>query len=388
VFITVVTPYLPYPEVAHGGGQDLYRAIRALGERHEIRVVTFVDNAQVIHAEALRPYLVDLCLVWPAIQPGEKLKNVLKAVKSGRIRSIGRRADREVKQALQERPSDVVHCAWTEMGRYLVAAPPGSVRVLEEVDVRFLSESNSGMPGARLMQRKQEEIRYCRAADLVVTRSTHDLEALRKEVPGLNGLVIPPVAHVDPFLDIDPAESVPGRVLFVGALSRRRNQEAVFWLVGEIWPRVRETCPGAQLRIVGADPPAPILALDGTAGVRVTGYVADLGQEYAEARVVVAPMRAQAGALNKVLDGLAAGRPVVGTTAANSGIAAPAGVMVMADDTAAFASGITAILRDPSEWDRKSAAGRQHVRQHFRWHDSIGRYEAVLRSLVAARRMA
>jgi glycosyltransferase involved in cell wall biosynthesis len=380
--ITIATLYLPYPDVPHGGGQDLFHLIRKLGQRHTIRVVSFVDAAQAAHADALRPFVADLRLVTPAISLGEKWQNVIAALKKGQWQSMGRRADSEMRQAIAGWPTDILHCAWTEMGRYLAAAPPGAVRVLDEVDVRFLVEQAAGSNNQRTIQRQRQELAYCRTADLILTRSARDLAALQEKIPGLNGLILPPVAHVTDYAAIHPEESKPGRVLFVGNMSRTRNQTAVSWLVETIWPLVRAACPEATLHIVGADPPKAIVALGPIPGITVTGWVADLRAEYAQAHVIVAPMRSEAGALNKVLDGMAAGRPVVATTVANAGIAAPSEAIALADEASTFAQAIINFLRNEADWQRQGQAGRRFVLANFDWETAVQRYEQTLLELV------
>jgi glycosyltransferase involved in cell wall biosynthesis len=380
--ITIATLYLPYPDVPHGGGQDLFHLIRFLGQRHTVRLVSFVDGAQAAYAAALRPFVTDLHLVRPAVSWVEKWQNGVAAIKNGRWPLLGRRAGREMRQTIAGWPADAVHCAWTEMGRYLDAAPPGAVRVLDEVDVRFLVEQQAGSRLRWIAQRRHEELAYCAAADLVLTRSARDLTALKQARPGLKGLILPPVGHVPDYAAIRPEESRPGRVLFVGNMSRTRNQTAVFWLVEAIWPLIRAACSEATLHIVGAAPPPSISALDQTPGVTVTGWVADLRTAYAQARVVVAPMRSEAGALNKVLDGLAAGRPVVATPVANAGIAAPAAAVALADEAAPFAQAIIDLLQDGAAWQQMGAAGRRYVLANFDWETAVQRYEQTLLALT------
>ena len=75
--ITVATPYLPYPDVPHGGGQDLFQLIRVLGRRHEVRVVSFTDPHQAAHAEELRSFVTDMHLVWPATTARRKWSSAL-----------------------------------------------------------------------------------------------------------------------------------------------------------------------------------------------------------------------------------------------------------------------------------------------------------------------
>ncbi len=379
--ITVVTPYLPYPGVPHGGGRDLFHLIAFLGERHAVTVISFADAAQAVHADALRPHVAALTVIRPAVTPRQKAASLLRAVGSGGLRSLGRRAEGELRAAVATAGGDVLYGAWTEMGQYLDAAPPGCVTALDEVDVRFLVDERAGRPDAAA--RRAEELRYCRAADLVVTRSARDLAALRDHIPDLRGVVLPPVGHTAEFLAIRPEESLSGRVLFVGAMDRERNQDAVGWLVEAIWPRVRAGCPNAELRIAGAAPPPELRALDGQAGVAVTGWVDDLREEYARARVVVAPMRSEAGALNKVIDGLAAGRTVVATAVANAGVGAPEDAIRLENDADGFARAVVDLLRDDRARDRMAKAARRFAREAFDWPAAAARLEAALEELVA-----
>ena len=393
--ILIATLYLPYPNVPHGGGQDLFCLIEALGKRHAISVVSFADQDQAAHTESLRPYVADLQLVMPAATLCQKLDSAFTALRRRAWRNWGRRADREMRQAIADRArreqADALLCVWTQMGRYLDAAPPGVLRVLDEVDVRFLVEQAAAAGqwwlSARAALRRKQELAYCRSTDLVLTRSARDLAVLQWKCPDPVGLVLPPVAHVSAFADIRPDESEPCRVLFVGAMDRARNQAATRWLVNEIWPRVRAAHPEATLRIVGANPPPNIQSLAKMPGVQVTGWVSDLRSEYARARVIVAPVRSEAGALNKVIDGLAAGRPVVATTSANAGIGAPPETIRLADDTDSFAHAVVQLLEQEDEWRYAARAGRHFALATFDWPTAVRRFESTLFQLANQKRV-
>lgn len=374
--ILVITPYLPYPDVPHGGGQDLFALIRFLGERHAVSVASFADDAQAAHADALRPYVDTLTVIRPAITLRQKIARVGEIIQG----KITPRADAQMRTLIRSTGADVLYAAWTEMGRYLDQAPRGCVRVLDEVDVRFIVEKAAG-PGDPA--RKEAELAYCRAADLVATRSARDLAALRAEIEGLRGLVLPPVGHAAEFTAITAGERHPKQVLFLGAMNRRRNQQAARWLLGEIWPRVLAMLPEARLRIAGVEPPPDILEHSGKEGVEVTGWVDDLRGEYAAASVVVAPMRSEAGALNKVIDALAAGRPVVATRAANAGVGAPPDAIALADDADTFAREVAGLLRDEGRWRAMAEAGRRFAAHTFDWRAAAAALEANLLELVS-----
>jgi glycosyltransferase involved in cell wall biosynthesis len=174
-------------------------------------------------------------------------------------------------------------------------------------------------------------------------------------------------------------------VLFVGNLARRRNQAAAEWLVWEVWPLLQVLCPQAQLRLVGAEPTSAIEQLGQIPNITVTGWVPDLRAEYAQARVVVAPLHSEAGALNKVLDGLAAARPVVVTSRANAGIEVPEGAIAVVDSAEGFAQAVADLLADEVSWQEIGQRGREFVLSHFDWEAAAERYEAKLRNLLERR---
>jgi glycosyltransferase involved in cell wall biosynthesis len=366
----------------------LFHLITFLGQRHEVRVVTFAGADEAREAERLRPYVAGLQVVRPAVTWRVKAANAAAALRAGWWRTLGRRAAWEVRTFIATTAPDVLYCVWTETGRYLAAAPTGTVRVLDEVDVRFVVEEAAAQTvwaRWRAARRREEELGYCDDADLVVTRSVRDRARLRAVRPGLHGLVLPPVGHVATFKAIRAAEAEAGRVLFVGAMGRARNQAAARWLVSEVWPAVRAACPQATLRIVGASPPAAVQAWAQIPGVTVTGWVEDLRAEYGRARVVVAPQQGEAGALNKVIDGLAAGRPVVATPVANGGVGAPAEAIAVAETAPAFAAATIRLLEDDAAWRAQAEAARAFALVTFDWEGAATALEARLEGLVAAR---
>ncbi len=145
-----------------------------------------------------------------------------------------------------------------------------------------------------------------------------------------------------------------------------------------ILPQVRRACPWAVFRIVGAAPTAEVLALAKADGVEVTGSVPDVRPYLARAGVVVAPLRIARGIQNKVLEGLAAGRPVVVTPNALDGIGAKAGrdvlVAAAADD---FARAVIDVLQGKAAPDL-AANGQRYVVENFQWSAQMVKLDALL----------
>jgi sugar transferase (PEP-CTERM/EpsH1 system associated) len=163
-----------------------------------------------------------------------------------------------------------------------------------------------------------------------------------------------------------------------GRMDYRPNVEGAQWFAREILPKVRERRPEAVFRIVGAAPSPQVMALDALPGVEVVGAVPDVRPYLAGAAVVVAPLRTARGIQNTVLEGMAAGRPVVATSAALDGIAAEPGRDVLAADTADdLAAAVAAVLanRAPAGLGER---GRAFVLRRHRWEPLLQAFERLI----------
>jgi glycosyltransferase involved in cell wall biosynthesis len=155
-------------------------------------------------------------------------------------------------------------------------------------------------------------------------------------------------------------------LLFVGAMHRDANVDAVRHFCREILPRVRADVPTVTLTIVGGEPPPEVCLLEGEPGVRVTGFVDALEPFYGRATVFVAPLRIAGGIAGKTLDALAGGCAVVTTTMGNDGLGATPGEhLLVADAPADFAASVVRLLRDPALRRRLGDAGRRFAAERF-----------------------
>lgn len=120
-------------------------------------------------------------------------------------------------------------------------------------------------------------------------------------------------------------------VFFHGLLLWRPNLEAARVIVESLAPRF-ETDDVAFL-VAGAHPPKALLeAAAQRSNVRVLGYVEDIEDYICAADVCVAPMRSGGGTKLKILEYLAAGKPVVATRRAVEGMNVRDGVEAMLYD--------------------------------------------------------
>jgi polysaccharide biosynthesis protein PslH len=145
-----------------------------------------------------------------------------------------------------------------------------------------------------------------------------------------------------------------------------------------VLPSILERFPEATFVIVGAKPSATVQALGDRPGVVVTGAVADVRPYVGYADVVVAPLRIGRGIQNKVLEGMAMGRPVIVTPQALEGIdALPGTHLLLACDSEEFVRSVEKIM-DPVFAKTVGAAGRQRVLEMYNWADSLAKYDRLL----------
>jgi len=157
----------------------------------------------------------------------------------------------------------------------------------------------------------------------------------------------------------------PNTVGFIGSLDFRPNQEAVRWIVDELWPRVLERMPSARLSIAGSAAPEWIRRLPAYAG-----RVDDANDFLQRMSVVIAPLFAGGGMRIKVLEAMSVGRPVVATPLGAGGV--DVDDLVLAEEPIAFAEAIVRLLRDRESAERMGAAARASVAERYD-SDRIGR---------------
>jgi glycosyltransferase involved in cell wall biosynthesis len=202
-----------------------------------------------------------------------------------------------------------------------------------------------------------------RAVEISMVLSHKDARIV-SELPGV--AFEPQVVHPPrPDAHQERSPAAPPEVLFVGAFGRAVNQDAVMWLLTEVWPRVTRFRPDARLVLAGSDPNGfAALAAADRPDVRATGFVEDLSPYYSRASVVVVPLRVGAGVKFKTIDALLHGVPVVTTSIGSEGIDGSELFWVEADGAESMGEGIISALADPSA-RRQAGRAAEQVRDRY-----------------------
>jgi sugar transferase (PEP-CTERM/EpsH1 system associated) len=299
----------------------------------------------------------------------------------------------DARQALQRvvraSPPDVVVTLCSGMARFALEAPlAGRPFVLDMVDVdsvkwRMLAEHTRG-PLRWVYQREARTLsafEATAAARAVETFVVNDRErdALRAIAPAAHVRVVPIGIDIDAFAPPDGPATDP-TVIFCGVMDYGPNEAGVSWFATEVWPLVRRAKPDARFLIVGARPTPAVLGLGARdTSIKVVGAVPAVQPYLWQSAVSVAPLLLARGFQNKVLEGLAAGLPVVVTQAVAEGLPSHVrNVSLVADEPQAFADAVVRLL-DMSPAARRALAARASVTD-LGWSAALRDVASVLRN--------
>lgn len=124
--------------------------------------------------------------------------------------------------------------------------------------------------------------------------------------------------------------------------------------------------------------PAPRVRALASEAVTISGWVEDIREAYAAARVFVAPMRVGTGLQNKLLEAMAMELPCVTTPLANNALhGRPRQDLLVAESAAELADSISLLLTEPAAAARLATQGRGFVQQHYDWQASTNQLEAL-----------
>lgn len=404
----MLTPGLPQP-TGSGAVIRTWYILRNLVEQMgaEVQVVTFGSDDGAPVAEPLPERVTASVLPAPVRDWRRRL-----AVLGGSTRpDLADRlwtpdAQTRVQLATQRGGVDLIYVGGLEVARYALEVrrqrgATGPAIVLDEFNAEWLLQQRAAATDRRAPRRwpvaaysavqwrrlKRFERAACLAADGLVAVSAADAAALAVLDPALTPTLIPNGVDVRRYAPVVP--DTPGLprfdLLFSGTMDYRPNIDAVAWLARSVWPGLRQQWPTLTLGLVGQRPTAAVRALGLRAGITVTGAVPDDRPYLWGATAYVVPMRYGGGVRLKLLNALAAGRPVVSTTMGAEGIAVEHGRdVLLADTPAQWQRQLERVLSEPALRAHLGQAG-QTTAVRYDWSVLVRRFGAVYERALARR---
>jgi glycosyltransferase involved in cell wall biosynthesis len=375
----MLTQVLPYPPDS-GPKVKTYNVIKYLAQCHRVTLVSFVRGDQSEPMCHLRRYCQAIYTVEMergVVQDGLAMARSLLTKQPWMMVRDDRRAMRHlIDRLLAERRFDVVHADQLNMGQY-AGRVPGAFKILDAHNALWLLykrlwETTPVGPRKWLLGRdwrllKAYEGRLVRQFDAVLAVSHEDKAALQQAAGQAVDIAVIPIAIDTGEVKMIKREAEPAHILHLGTMYWPPNIDAVKWFVHQVYPLIRQQRPDVQFDVVGARPPAELLALnDAGLGINVTGYVEDPTPCQRQAAVVVIPLLAGGGMRVKILNALAEGIPIVSTALGCEGIqVTPGKDILIGNAPEEFAAEVLRVLDNPALGNQLSANGRRLVEEMY-----------------------
>ena len=377
--ILIAYKEFPAPSVGHAGGQGVFRLIERLHRRgHQVTLACRLKDEEAELVGETRPFCETLVTVpHHRSLPGPRLLAMARSYWMLR---------RATARTLRDVEPDVLFIEFAQTAMVLLGLR-SSFSSFRPHDVNWflLEQQLPRVEGPRkrglwFLSRffRWAEPWLCRRHDQIVAISEGDRRLLAPHCAPHPVLLLPLAPAFAARADVPPAVEPGPNVLFVGAMYRGFNVEAVEWFLDTVWPLVTARVPEARFYVVGYRPPEEIRARQDGERVFVTGFVDELAPWYQAASVVVSPMLVAGGLLQKVLDGLSMGVPVVATSVSNHGVGATPGEhLLVADKPADFAEAVVRLLQDPEARERLGSGGRAFVAERYDLERALERWEVT-----------
>ena len=393
---------IPFPP-EKGDKLRSFRQLEHLARRHRVWCACFVDDpADLEHLQHLRGYCEDVVGV-PLRRAPALLRGATGLLRGKTVTEAfyGHTAMRAALRAWCEATAfDVVVAFSSSMAPYALEIPAAR-RVLDLCDLdsqKWLDYAAHSRGPTRWLYRKEGERLAVRErewvdvfdATLLITEA--EAAPIREDVASRklhvvsNGVALPePEENQDEVSgpDAEGQRDKPPVMGFVGVMNYRPNIDAVRWFAVECWREIRAACPEVTFRIVGRSPTRRVHELATAPGIEVVGGVDDLASEIRRFDVSVAPLRIARGLQNKVLEAMAAAKPVVLTSRAAEGIAARHDrEYVVADRPSEMTDSIVRLIGDPAKRKQLGRAARRFVAVNHCWGEVLQRFELIVTGVI------
>lgn len=385
----VVLPRFPYP-LEKGDKLRAYNHIRFLSAGNEI-ILCAVNQGRVPpeHFEKLRPYCKSIHVF--RINKLTIFFNLIAALFKGIPFQAGyffsRRNQRKLSKVIRKEKPDHIFCQLLRAAEYVKDQPIPKTIDYQDVFSRGIRRRIAKVPfylRPVFRMEYQRLLRYEKALFEIFDHKTIISVPDRDLIPHPEKEkihIIPNGVDHDFFKPMQREKKY--EMVFIGNMSYPPNVDAAEYLARKVLPLVHQQKPGAKLLLAGATPTKRVQEQEGEF-VEVTGWVEDIRDCYAEARIFIAPMQIGTGLQNKLLEAMAMKIPCITSKLANSALCAAEGVEILiGEEPEDYAAHILKLLDDQDFANEIAEAGFKFVNQKYDWEKTTDKLEQVMQKSLA-----
>ena len=380
----ILLPRVPYP-TEKGDKLRAFNQLKQLSRKFEVTLCALNDS--VLHEDAIEVLSMYAKNVY--IIPVPRLTiyfNLLKTVFSKRPLQVGyfynKSTDRIIRSLIDQVKPDHIFCQLIRVAEYMRGIP--IPKTLDYQDV-FSKNVERRLATAPFYMKPFLKMEYAR-----LLRYEHDVFSMfdnkiiisvpdRDLIPHPEREKITVVRNgVDTtfFKPIDREKEYD--LVFTGNMGYPPNINAAEFLVHKILPLVLLHKPGIRILIAGASPNLRVSVLR-SENVEVSGWVPDMRECYAMAKIFIAPMQIGTGLQNKLLEAMAMQIPCITSPLANQALQAKGDEEILIADTPEeYARHILFLLDNPEKAKEIAWAGYHYILSNFSWEAETDKIEKLL----------
>lgn len=385
--LMVFTARFPYP-LEKGDKLRVFYQIKVLAKKFEIILVSLTDEQVHIHDyQEVKQYCGRIYTFHRS-----KLriaKNIVLALFNGLPLQIGYFFDKNIQSEVQaiikkENPHHIF-CQLIRMAEFVRDSNiPKTIDYMDtfSIGAKRWAESANFLIKPILKREVKKLVEYENAVfkdfDFHTIISEQDRDYLQitdnqkiKIVPnGVDTTFFQPISNAKKKYDI----------ALVGNMGYVPNVEAAKYLIQNLLPKLIKEFPNIKILLAGARPTTLVQSF-ANENVTVTGWIEDIRDAYASAKIFVAPLFLGSGQQNKILEAMSMQIPCVTTTLVNNAIGAkPNEEIIIADNEQAFLEQIKLLLHNKQQINKISKAGLEFVKNNYSWESYVKILEKCFQS--------
>lgn len=386
-----IMPECPYP--ANTGGRIVeWNRLKYLSQNNDIYLFLIVDNESEVKN---KEYLLKYCkCVKIYVRQKRKLKILIKSIIYP-FPAVSRWDDsmkKDISECYEKNNIELVIVEFSQMLGVLPQNVKNKAKiVLNQHNIEFMSmksiANHTDNKIKRLIYkvvanqlRIYENIMYKNINILLYTFvSNEDKNFFEEKYNKNNTMLVPIGSEIKQIEEFKESHNL----VFIAKMSYQPNETGALWFLNNVWNKVKNNVPDAQLFLVGKDPSVKLINfMKKDESIHVTGTVDDIEQYYDIGNVVIVPLLSGGGVKVKVLEALGHGKIVITTDKGIEGTCFKKDIHVLlANNSDDFGNFCIEALKNPYKYMNIVNNSNVIMREKYSWDGILSKFENKLNEL-------